>query len=64
MKKFITMLLVVLMLACFTAGIVACSGGHTCHFCGKSGATHEMLLTQNEKVWMCDDCYHDWGYYD
>ena len=54
MKKFLAILLAVLMMFCFVISMVGCAS-HNCTICGKSGASHKFSLLGQE-IWYCDDC--------
>lgn len=56
MKRFLTILLAVLMLACFAIGLVGCAS-HKCDNCGKEGASHKYTVPiLGNELWLCGDC--------
>lgn len=54
MKKFLSILLAVLMMFCFVISMVGCAS-HKCDICGEDGAGNKFSILGHE-IWYCDDC--------
>ncbi len=61
MKRFLTILLAVLMILCFAVGLIGCAS-HKCDNCGKDGASHKYKVPLlGTELWLCDDCAKGYG---